>query len=185
MRMRSTNKAADDRLYRAIKARVIAHDFPQGKRIYLQPIADDLGVSTWPVRQVFDRLAAEGLVVKAPRKGFYALTVREEDVVGHYQLTRHVLSLGLETLEPAAIRKLPDCEPIAAILTRLNRRVLSDGRALAAYTGEIFVNIAALPGKSAIVRANDHLYYVQALECQRLDNVQSELVCFCELLLCR
>ena len=187
MDWRSTGEAGHDRLYQAIKARVVAHDFPEGKRIYLQPIADQLGTGTWPVRRALDRLAAEGLVLKARRKGFYALTLREDEVIGHYQLTRQVLSLGIETLEPESVRELSEYEPIAAVLAELDRQVPADGRKLATCTGDIFASIAALTGKSAITlainRSNDHLYYIRTLECQRLEGVQSELVCFCELLL--
>lgn len=179
--------AAGDPVYRAIKARVIAYEFPQGKRIIMRRLADELGVSTWPVRDAMKRLAADGLVIKAPQKGFIAMTLSADKVLTQYVLTRLYLSRGLERLEPATHDKLSEYEPIAAVLSGLNRRVLSDVNTLAIYTSEIFHRIALLTGNTelvhAIERANDHLYYVRTLECQHLEQVQTELKCFCELLL--
>ena len=180
-------KASGDRVYEAVKARVIARDFPQGERIYLQPIADELGVSTMPVREAFNRLAAEDLVIKAPRKGFIAKTLSEEDLLGHYELTRLLLVNELEALDAARRRKLTEFEPIATVLYKLIRRAISDVNTLAGYTGEIFSLIASFGGNThvtfSIDRANDHLYYIRTLECQYVDDVQSELVLLCELIL--
>lgn len=174
-------------LYEAIKARVIAYEFPQGEWIHLEPIAKELDVSTWSVREVFERLAAEGLVFKGPRTGFFATTLFEKEVTGQYQINRHLLSLGLETLEPAACRQLVEHEPTAELLDRLNRRVQLDGDTLARMTAQLFAGIAELTGKPAIVlmigTTNDRLYHLRTLECRLLKDVQSELVRLCELLL--
>jgi DNA-binding GntR family transcriptional regulator len=187
MDRRSAKNSAGDRVYRAIKASVIAYAFPQGRRIYLQPLADALGVSTTPVREAMNRLAAEDLVIKAPRKGFIAMSLSEENLLGHYELTRLLLAKELLGLDAAARRQLPEFEPIAVVLYKLNRRVLSDVNTLAAYTGEIFSHIASLGENTNVVgaihRSNDHLYYIRTVECRHLENVQHELMLLCELLL--
>jgi DNA-binding GntR family transcriptional regulator len=187
MDRRSAKNSAGDRVYRAIKASVIAYAFPQGRRIYLQPLADALGVSTTPVREAMNRLAAEDLVIKAPRKGFIAMSLSEENLLGHYELTRLLLAKELLGLDAAARRQLPEFEPIAVVLYKLNRRVLSDVNTLAAYTGEIFSHIASLGENTNVVgaihRSNDHLYYIRTVECRHLENVQHELRLLCELLL--
>ena len=183
----SANKAAGNRVYQAIKASIIAYDFPQGRRIYLEPIADDLGVSTTPVREALNRLAAEDLVIKAPRKGFIAISLSADNLLGHYELTRLLLAHELGGLDAAARRKLPEFEPIARVLYKLNRRARSNVNILAAYTGEIFSLIASLGENAEVIssigRANDHLYYIRTVECHFLQNVHSELVLLCELLL--
>ena len=187
MQGRLSNYDGGDWVYHAVKARVIAYEFPQGKRIYLQKIAEELGISTWPVRQVFDRLAAEGLVVKAPRKGYYAMSLSSENVLGYYHITRHFLSLGLDTLDHKYRRELSKCEAIAVILEKLNRRTITDFEWLARYNGEIFAHIAELTRQAAVTfavgRTNDHLFYVRTLECRQLGSVQNELICLCELVL--
>lgn len=186
-RSASANNAGGDRVYQAIKARIIAYEFRQGQRIYLEPIATELGVSTTPVREALNRLAEKDLVIKAPRKGFIAMTLSEDNLEGHYELTRILLSHELANLEPAARQKLPECEPIASVLNKLKRRRQSDVSTLACYTGEIFSDIGCLRENSRVVNsigtANDHLYYIRTVECQHLDDVRSELVCLCELLL--
>lgn len=187
MHSNSPKRRAADRVYLAIKARVVAYGFEQGERIYLDPIAKALGVSTMPVRDAMNRLAAERLVITEPLKGFIAISLSEENLTGQYELTRSLLTVGLDRLEPPARRKLAECEPIAVILNKLDRCLLSNAISLAHYTGELFALIASLTEKPAVAlainRANDHLYYVRTLECQRLTNVQDELAYFCELLL--
>ncbi len=185
-RTRSSDKNDGDWVYRAVKARVIAYEFPQGERIYLQPIADEFGISTWPVRQAFDRLAQNGLVIKAPRKGYYAPTLTEPKVSGNYLVTKHFLALGLETLSAKPMLDLPDRESIGAILKALNRHEEPDAKLLAVYTGELFRTLAVITGHSATVFAikytNDHLFYVRTLEANLIDTVRDDLVYFCKLL---
>ncbi len=187
MQCRPPYRAAGDRVYQAIKARLVAYEFPQGERIYLEPIAESLGVSTTPVREAMNRLAERDLVVKAANKGFVAMTLSGARLKGHYELTRLLLTLGLEELSPGVQRELPNYAPIADIVNKLNRRVITDVGTLARYTGEIFSAIAALTGNSAVMlaidRANDHLHFVRTLECRHIGSVQGELTGFCELLL--
>jgi DNA-binding GntR family transcriptional regulator len=176
-----------DRVYEAIKARVIAYDFPEGQRIYLEPIAKRLGVSTKPVRNAVNRLVTEGLVIKAPRRGFIARTLSEAELIDQYTLTRLQLSEELGKRATTGRRKLPENDSIAGILNKLRRRKTTDVSKLATHTGEIFAQIAALSGNAKVVhsisRANDRLYYIRTLECQHLDNVRLELTRFCELVL--
>lgn len=181
------SKATGKRVYQAIKARLVAYEFPQGRRIYLEPIAAELGVSTTPVREALNRLAAEDLVIKALQKGFTAMRLNSDRLRGYYELTRLLLTHELEGLDAARRRMLPGFEPIAGILYKLKRRAISDANTLAAYTGEIFVHIGSLGDNADLIdsigRANDHLYYIRTIECHFLPDVQSELVRLCELLL--
>lgn len=179
--------ATDEPVYRAIKERVVDFDFAQGERIYIESIAAQLGVSTWQVRRVFDHLAVEGLVVRAPKKGFYALTLNEDDLIEHYQITRHILQLGLETLKPETVQTMPDYAPVGGLVAKLNQPSATDVDFLANFTGKVFANIIKITKRSplvtAISRENDHLRYVRTLECQRFEDVQRELSCFCDLFL--
>jgi DNA-binding GntR family transcriptional regulator len=187
MQFRPPYRAAGDRVYQALKARLIAYDFPQGERIYLEQIAESLGVSTTPVREAMNRLAERNLVIKAPQKGFFAVTLSKENLLGHYELTRLLLEHELQALGLEAGRLQPDYQPIAVCLNRLHRRPNADATALARYSGDIFAAISSLRQSSgavlAIEAANDHLYYIRTVECRYIDDVRSELILFCELLL--
>ncbi|MEX2495104.1 MAG: GntR family transcriptional regulator [Woeseia sp.] len=189
MDTRIRSLAHSDRVYRAVKARVIACEFPQGRRIFLEPVAKSLGVSTTPVREALNRLAAEDLVIKAPRKGFTTLRLTRQRLIGHYDITRLLLTHELARLDAQTRRALPEYEPIATVLHKVTRRDIADAGVLAVYTGEIFTAIASLGENADIVgaigRANDRLHYVRMLECQLLPQVQKDLVLLCELLLAR
>lgn len=187
MYFKGASNAAGERVYEAIKARVIAYEFPQGERIYLDPIAAQLGVSTTPVREALNRLAAKNLVIKAPRKGFIAMTLSQDNLLGHYELIRILLTHEVEMLDSETRRNLSRYEPIAALLNKLRRPRQPDVGTLARYTAEIFVHIGSLRKNALVIQcieiANDHLYYIRTIECQHLDDVQGELIRFCELLL--
>jgi DNA-binding GntR family transcriptional regulator len=189
MDTRIRSHAASDRVYHAVKARVIACEFVPGRRIFLEPVAESLGVSTTPVREALNRLAAEDLVIKAPRKGFIARRLTRQQLIGHYDITRLLLTHELTRLDARKRRALPEFEPIATVLHKLRRHAITDFHALAAYTGDVFTGIASLGDNADIVdaigRANDRLHYVRMLECQLLPQVQSDLVRLCELLLAR
>ncbi len=176
-----------ERVYEAIKARVIAYEFPQGKRIYLEPLAEQLGVSTIPVREALNRLAEDGLLTKAPRKGFHAMRLSEENIRGRYIVSRTILLHELESLSDDNRGNLSGHSTIATVLNRLNRRRPAPPRTLASSTAEIFAHIAALSDNPLVLvymgRANDHLYYVRTAECRYLDNAHDELVRLCELFL--
>lgn len=176
-----------DRVYQAIKAGAIRYAFPDGRRIHLQPLADALGVSTTPIREALNRLAAEDLVIKAPRKGFIAISLSEDNLRGYYELTRRLVTQELEKLDTAARDKLSEYEPIAGVLYKLNRRTLSDAEVLADYAGQAFYDIAALNENVHAMRlaehANDQLFFIRTAECRHLENVQDELKLLCELLL--
>jgi DNA-binding GntR family transcriptional regulator len=187
MHCRPPYRAAGDRVYRAIKARLVAFEFPQGRRIYLEPLAESLGVSTTPVREAMNRLAERELVIKAENKGFFAMTLTEARLRGNYDLTRQLLILGLKNLTPAAERAMASYVPAADLVNKLNRRVIADVGTLARYTGDVFSAIAAITENSAVQQtidlANDHLYFIRMLECRHIQDTQSELKRFCELLL--
>ena len=177
----------DDPVYAAIKERVVTFVFPQGERISVNSIAEELGVGSNPVRRVFHHLADEGLVIDAQKKGFYALILNEDDIRANYQMTRNILQLGLETLEAASVQRMPEYAPIATLLDELGRHSRSDFDFLARFTGELFASIVAFTKRqqlvTAISRENDHLRYVRAFECQRFTSVHKDLRCFCELFL--
>ncbi|HET6630071.1 MAG TPA: GntR family transcriptional regulator [Woeseiaceae bacterium] len=181
------SSAPGERVYETIKARVIAYEFSEGERIYIERIAEQLGVSTTPVREALNRLAERNLVIKAPRKGFIAMTLSEANLLGHYWLIRILLTHEIEMLDAQARRNLPKDEPIARMLTRLQRPRQSDVGLLARYTAGVFARMGSLRENAMVVHAidtaNDHLYYIRTVECQHLDDVPGELIAFCELLL--
>lgn len=56
-------------VYEAIRDRIVRSAVEPGTVLALAPIADELGVSTMPVRAALARLRSEGLVIQSPRRG--------------------------------------------------------------------------------------------------------------------
>jgi DNA-binding GntR family transcriptional regulator len=50
-----------DRVYDALRARILDGTVPPGSRLRQEQLADELGVSRTPLREAFRRLASEGL----------------------------------------------------------------------------------------------------------------------------
>ncbi len=58
-----------ERVYRAIRERILSGAYPPGYRVVIDALAAELGVSALPVREAIRRLEAEGLVVFRPNAG--------------------------------------------------------------------------------------------------------------------
>ena len=58
-----------ERVYRAIRERILSGAYPPGYRVVIDALATELGVSALPVREAIRRLEAEGLVVFRPNAG--------------------------------------------------------------------------------------------------------------------
>jgi DNA-binding GntR family transcriptional regulator len=187
--MPNRNGAAGDgdRVYTAIKVRVIACRFRPGEPIRPGILAAQLGVSTTPIRAALNRLAAEGLVTREPRKGFVAMSMSEDRFVGLYRLNQHLLDAALTVRSPNANVMAATASAIADIGHQLDcgERNTSDG--IAGNTGLLFSCIAQLSGNAHVVESvehvNDSLHYIRTIEHEQLDDVPAELINICELFL--
>ena len=63
-----------------LRARIYAHELPQGGWIDEQALALEYGISRTPLREALKVLAAEGLVVLKPRRGCYVTQLSEQDI---------------------------------------------------------------------------------------------------------
>ena len=59
-----------ERVYDALRARVIAGDWASGQFLREKEISEKLGVSRTPVREALGRLAADGFLERIPHRGF-------------------------------------------------------------------------------------------------------------------
>jgi len=93
----------NEKVYNFIKANIINYNYPPGYNLNLGQLSEMLGVSPTPIKDALFRLAGEGLVEIAPRKGTYVKDVTLEDI--HEILQTRII------LETAAV------ETISASLT--------------------------------------------------------------------
>ena len=91
-----------DRVYAALRARIVDGDLGRGTRLRQEALADELGVSRTPLREALRRLAAEGLVEFHPNRGAQVVEMTPEDVRSAYE-ARIVVEPGAARL--AAVRR--------------------------------------------------------------------------------
>lgn len=103
------NRTVHEFVHHALRAAVMDGTLPGGARLVQSDLAQQLGVSTTPVREALRDLATEGLVVLDPHRGAVVRSLDIEEVRELYELRM--------TLEPLMVRR------VAAAMTdeRLDR----------------------------------------------------------------
>ena len=150
----------NEKVYNFIKTNIINYDFPPGYNLNLGQLSELLGVSPTPIKDALFRLAGEGLVEIAPRKGTYVKDVTLEDI--HEILKVRVI------LETAAV------EAITAGLT---------DEQLSMFTGLYGQMISVRVGENDVASykaymehdSEFHLLFFQILGNQRLLNIYRNL----------
>jgi DNA-binding GntR family transcriptional regulator len=110
------NRTVHEFVHNALRAAVLDGTLTGGARLVQSELAQQLGVSTTPVREALRDLATEGLVVLDPHRGAVVRSLDIEEVRELYELRM--------TLEPLMVRR------VAASLTdeRLDRAAELHGR---------------------------------------------------------
>jgi DNA-binding GntR family transcriptional regulator len=85
----------NEKVYSYIKACIMNFTYPPGFNLNLNQLSEKLGVSHTPIKDALFKLAGEGLVEIAPRKGTYVKDVTQDDI-------REILQTRL-ILEAAAV----------------------------------------------------------------------------------
>jgi DNA-binding GntR family transcriptional regulator len=166
-------------VYERIKNWLLAQTLVPGQLLQIGVLADELGVSTTPVREALTRLAAERLIMSVPKRGFFARTPSEDDIFGLYSVSRTILD--------AAIGRWPDVNPEPAAASEEAAVPVQERSAdqLARQTGDLFLQIAQRSGVAEfaeIVRnMNDRLHHARVLECEIVPDVFVQLARIAEL----
>ena len=158
---------AMERSYVILKQMLRDGIFPQGIRLEANRLADELGVSMTPVRDVLHRLAGERLVDASSRDGFHVPRFTEAGLRDLYEWNSALLVIASRTTRTVeADVALPpgdaqaDAERVAALFARLGA---------GAPNREI---------RDAIASASDRLHPFRLLEHHVLQRVEGELVAF-------
>lgn len=69
-----------DRIYSALKHRILTCSLPPGQRLMEKDLAQELGVSRTPLREALNRLALEQLVFLTPYRGYAVTPVLLDDI---------------------------------------------------------------------------------------------------------
>jgi DNA-binding GntR family transcriptional regulator len=167
-------------VYERIKTWLLAQALVPGQLLQIGVLADELGVSTTPVREALTRLAAERLIMSVPKRGFFARTPSEDEILGLYSVNRTILD--------AAVARWPErnAAPAASIEEAATGSLQErSAEQLARLTGEVFVRVALRSGVGEfadIVRnMNDRLHHARVLECEIVSDAFVEVARIAEL----
>ncbi|MHB1834887.1 MAG: GntR family transcriptional regulator, partial [Solirubrobacteraceae bacterium] len=84
-------------VYEQIRGLILGDELPPGSRLSQADLAEQLGVSRTPVREVLRRLAGEGLVEHHPQHGFRAVDLGLDAVMRRLEV-RLLLEPGIARL---------------------------------------------------------------------------------------
>ena len=111
-----------DSVFEKLKALIITGQIPPGSRVTETDMAERLKVSRTPVREAFNRLERDGLVIGRPRQGY---------VVAEFNLTMFREAFDIRELLDGRATELAAANATAADKTRL-RAILAECERLAA-----------------------------------------------------
>ncbi|WP_426265237.1 GntR family transcriptional regulator [Sphingomonas sp. PWP1-2] len=156
---------AMERSYATLKQMLREGAFAPGTRLEAIRLADELGVSMTPVRDVLHRLAGERLVEANSREGFHVPRFTEAMLRDLYEWNSALLIMAARTKRPGEEEK-----PIAPLW-----EVPAGADRIAALFARI---AAAAPNHEigdAIAAANDRLHPFRIVEQRILERVEGEL----------
>lgn len=163
-------------IYDRIKSLLLAHTLAPGQLLQIGTLAEELGVSTTPVREALTRLAAERLIVFAPKRGFFAKTASEDELSGLYTLNHTLLDSALREWNTGA-----PMDEDAKVPSKIFASVpLSDKpEQLTRTVDDLFVRIATRSGigelADIIRNFNDRLHHARMIESEIIGDAVEEL----------
>jgi DNA-binding GntR family transcriptional regulator len=165
-------------VYDRLKARILACEPLSGRTLRVKPLAEELGVSTTPVREALTRLAAERLLVASRHRGFFVRLPTGRDLCGLYAANEALLGAALDHW-PQGIDE--ESAAHASVAIHLPRPAADSG-ALTHATAELFALIAVRGGIDELVEIvrnlSDRLHRVRCVECALIPQVREELATF-------
>lgn len=109
----------NDSVYRFLKGAILKRRLALGSKLDEVKLAEELGVSRTPVREAFQRLSAEGLIVLIPHRGAFVIQLTRRDLEELYEMREalegQAARLAATRATPAMVVKLG--EIIAAYRT--------------------------------------------------------------------
>jgi DNA-binding GntR family transcriptional regulator len=99
---------------RHVRRRIFAGTYAAGQYIRLDQLAAELGVSVTPVREALLVLAAEGLLLQQPRRGFVVVPVTVRDLTDVANVQAHIggelAARAAVTITGAQLRELEEIQ---------------------------------------------------------------------------
>jgi DNA-binding GntR family transcriptional regulator len=159
-------------VYDRLKNRLLGQRLVPGQLLQIGPLAEELGVSTTPVREALTRLAAERLIISTPKKGFFAKTPTEDEIHGLYCVNQTLLDSALSRWSKRD-QEMAQRPVVSSPAQQLN----ADQWVHA--TAQLFLRIAGRSGIGEIAQIvsnmNDRLHHPRLIESEVIEDAGSEL----------
>lgn len=184
MAPRADNENIIRRVYRSVREQVINYNIPPGERLSIESLADDLRVSTTPVREILNRLAAEDLIVMVPKMGFFMKSLSESEIRDLYELQKLLLTGAVANIRDSSGNGNGySGESLKEKLLSVTKETRP--KAVLAFTDCFFVHLAKQSGNSEIAlrvrNICDRLHYVRLIECGVIGTSADQVLHLCEL----
>jgi len=154
-----------ERVYDALKRRILSREFLPGDKLDPTALSQTLGSSVTPVRDALNMLAGQRLVETRSGEGFFLPHVTEPDLRDLYGWNAEILALALRQRSQG---RLPHVSP--------NDR---EPDAIAEWTATLFGHVASMSTNAehgaAIASLNDRLHAARLVESRVLDGIVVEL----------
>lgn len=167
-----TQRSYSDEVFLAIKSKLVEGQLDFGSRLHIGELAEELGVSSTPVREALNRLAASGLAEMAPHKGVFVVDPCEHEVRelcdARLCLESYMAEAVIQNATPEQIDKLrwftdqPVKRPATSGFHDYHAEI-SGNRVLQRLFGQVQGTLTVLFGK-AIRKPNSGHYAAQHLE---------------------
>ena len=157
--------ATTERVYDALKRRIMDHGFRPGDRLDPALLADQMAASVTPVRDALHMCAGEGLVEAHSGTGFYLPTLDEPSLKDLYAWSAELVTLAIRGWPKKVVSAEKTIEGVA--------------QSVAGGYADIFAAIARRSLNGEHVRAvealNARLSAVRVIEAQLLEDIGAEL----------
>lgn len=144
-----------DRVYVALRGRILDAGLPRGARLHQEDLAAELGVSRTPVREALRRLAAEGLVEMRTNRGARVADLVPDDIRTPYE-ARLVVEPGAARL--AARRASGEREEAMRAAIAAQRAAVPDVHATFDANRDFHLALVHASGNPFLVQIVEHLW---------------------------
>lgn len=176
-------KTESNRVYDSVKTLIIEHKLPLGKRILVEPLADNLNVSNTPVREALIQLASERLIKDEPKAGFFTKEISELEIRNLYIFNQVLLDLSLSFVRNNG--QVPGMLKPPKFFDDTGSFSVTSPTKIVQILNELFIHIARQSGNIEILYSikniNDRTYYIRSHECELFKGWPEDLLNLCHL----
>ena len=89
-----SKRYSSEEIYSKLRGRILTDRYYPGQKLSENSLAEELGCSRTPIREILKKLESDGLVVVRPKSGSYVRNENEKDVIELLQVRTYLESLA-------------------------------------------------------------------------------------------